>query len=72
MSNKKDIFMSKESNQYAESVFVKFLQSELHSLKRVDVLLDRYLASRIKGSAREKRIKLSDPNSQWMRMGARK
>ena len=40
--------------EYAETVFVKFIQHELQSLNIVDVVLDHYLASRIKGSAREK------------------
>ena len=40
------------SQEYGESVYVKFLQRELQSLDIVDVVWDRYLASGIKGSAK--------------------
>ena len=45
----------KSSQEYAEEVFVKFIQWQLQSLKRIDIVWDRYLANSIKGSAREKR-----------------
>ena len=45
----------KSFQEYAEEVFVKFVQRHLQSLKRTDIVWDRYLANSIKGSAREKR-----------------
>ena len=46
---------AKSFQEYAEKVFVKFIQWQLQSLKRIDIVWDRYLANSIKGSAREKR-----------------
>ena len=46
---------AKSSQEYADEVFVKFIQQQLQSLKRIDIIWDRYLANSIKGSAREKR-----------------
>ena len=45
----------KSFQQYAEEGFVKFIQRQLQSLKRIDIVWHRYLANSIKGSAREKR-----------------
>ena len=45
----------KSFQEYADEVFVKFIQQQLQSLKRIDIVWDRYLANSIKGSAREKR-----------------
>ena len=45
----------KSFQEYAEEVFVKFIQWQLQSLKRTDIVWDQYLANSIKGSAREKR-----------------
>ena len=44
----------KSFQKYAEEVFVKFIQWQLQSLKRIDIVWDQYLANSIKGSAREK------------------
>ena len=44
----------KSFQEYAEEVFVKFIQQQLQSLKRIDIVWDWYLANSIKGSAREK------------------
>ena len=41
--------------EYAEEVFVKFIQWQLQSLKGIDIVWDRYLANSIKGSTRGKR-----------------
>ena len=41
--------------EYAEEVFVKFIQWQQQSLERIDIVLDRYLANSNKGSARENR-----------------
>ena len=43
--------------KYTERIFVRFLQHELQSVDRVDVVWDRYLPTSIKGSARERRGK---------------
>ena len=43
--------------EYAECRFVQFVQRELQSLNRVDVMWDCYLGSTIKGSPREKFLK---------------
>ena len=44
----------KSFQEYAEEVFVKFIQWQLQSLNRIDIVWDQYLANSIKGSAREK------------------
>ena len=38
--------------EYAEEVLVKFIQWQLQSLKRTDIVLDRYLANSNKVSAK--------------------
>ena len=45
----------KSFQQYAEEGFVKFIQRQLQSLKRNDIVWHRYLANSIKGSDREER-----------------
>ena len=44
----------KSFQEYAEEVFVKFIQWQLQSLKRIDILWDRYLANSIKESHQRK------------------
>ena len=39
--------------EYAEEVFVKFIQRQLQSSKKIDIVWDWYLANSNKGSARE-------------------
>ena len=63
----------KSFQEYAEEVFVKFIQWQLQSLKRIDIVWDRYSANSIKGSVREKRSVGVDgklvPNQRFLPTG---